>query len=65
MARTVVDEREFSRMLNRIAHEILESNHGPSGLVLLGIPTRGVQLAQRLASLIAEIEGHPDPAGHP
>lgn len=57
MAWTVVDETEFSRMLNRIAHEILESNHGSADLVLLGIPTRGVQLAQRLATLIEQIEG--------
>ena len=59
MAWTVVDEREFSRMLSRIAHEILEANGGPGGLVLLGIPTRGVQLAQRLAGLMEQIEGTP------
>lgn len=59
MAWTVVDEREFSRMLNRMAHEILEANKGSAGLVLLGIPTRGVQLAGRLAALIEEIEGTP------
>ncbi len=59
MPRTVVDEREFSRMLRRIAHEILESNHGSTDLVLLGIPTRGVQLAGRLAALIEQIEGTP------
>jgi pyrimidine operon attenuation protein/uracil phosphoribosyltransferase len=55
----VVDEREFSRMLNRIAHEILESNHGSADVVLLGIPTRGVQLAELLAGLIEQIEGVP------
>jgi len=59
VARTVVDDREFSRILNRIAHEILETNGGAADLVLLGIPTRGVQLAGRLAGLIEQIEGAP------
>jgi pyrimidine operon attenuation protein/uracil phosphoribosyltransferase len=63
MAWTVVDEREFFRMLNRIAHEILEANRGPGGLVLLGIPTRGVQLARRLAELMGQIEGTPIQVG--
>ena len=57
MAWTVADEREISGMLSRIAHEILEANHGPADLVLLGIPTRGVQLAGRLAALIEQIGG--------
>lgn len=48
---------EIARALTRIAHEILEANHGPDDLVLLGIPTRGVHLAQRLAGRLSEITG--------
>ena len=54
-ARTVLHEADISRALTRIAHEILESNRGAENLVLLGIPTRGVTLAHRLARLIGEI----------
>ena len=43
--RTVLHEADIARALTRISHEILESNKGPEGLVLLGIPTRGVALA--------------------
>ncbi|WP_223624807.1 bifunctional pyr operon transcriptional regulator/uracil phosphoribosyltransferase PyrR [Microbacterium sp. EST19A] len=53
--RTVLHEADVSRALTRIAHEILESNRGAENLVLLGIPTRGVTLAHRLARLIGEI----------
>ena len=58
-SRVVADETEVSRSLTRIAHQILEANGGAENLVLLGIPTRGVFLARRLATLIAEIEGRP------
>ena len=58
-SRIVVDGPELARSLTRMAHQILEANHGSDGLVLLGIPTRGVFLARRLAVLIAEIEGRP------
>lgn len=54
-ARTVLQQADISRALTRIAHEILESNRGATGLVLLGIPTRGVALAERLGALIASI----------
>lgn len=47
---------EIGRSLKRIAHEILESNHGSSKLILVGIPTRGVQLADRLHNEICQIE---------
>lgn len=59
ISRTVIDESELSRSLSRIAHEILETNRGSADLVLLGIPTRGVFLARRLAALLGEIEGRP------
>lgn len=58
-SRTVVDASEVSRSLTRIAHEILEANRGSADLVLLGVPTRGVFLARRLAGLIEDIEGRP------
>ena len=54
---------EIRRALSRIAHEILERTHGGEGVVLLGIPTRGVDLARRLAMRIGEFEGTPAPYG--
>ncbi|MFZ0530050.1 MAG: bifunctional pyr operon transcriptional regulator/uracil phosphoribosyltransferase PyrR [Propionicimonas sp.] len=58
-SRVVADAAELSRSLTRMAHQILEANRGADDLVLLGIPTRGVHLASRLAKLITEIEGRP------
>ena len=54
---------DIKRALTRIAHEILERNQGSSSIVLLGIPTRGAHLAQRIASIISEIEGVEIPCG--
>ena len=51
-ARQVLQQADITRALTRISHEILESNRGSEGLVLLGIPTRGVLLAQRLGALL-------------
>ncbi len=51
------------RALARMAHEILEKNGGAEDLVLLGIRTRGVHLARRLAELIQAFEGRPVPWG--
>ncbi len=62
-ARTVMDARDVSRALTRIAHEILERNKGAADLVLLGIPSRGVPLAQRIADRIASVEGIEVPVG--
>ncbi|WP_144877664.1 bifunctional pyr operon transcriptional regulator/uracil phosphoribosyltransferase PyrR [Microbacterium sp. 1.5R] len=62
-ARTVLHDADITRALTRIAHEILESNRGAEDLVLLGIPTRGVALAQRLARLIDEIAQTSVPVG--
>jgi pyrimidine operon attenuation protein/uracil phosphoribosyltransferase len=53
----VLDAEEIRRALTRIAHEILERTHGGETAVLLGIQTRGVPLAGRLAVRIAEFEG--------
>ncbi|CAN5117451.1 bifunctional pyr operon transcriptional regulator/uracil phosphoribosyltransferase PyrR [soil metagenome] len=47
---------EIARALTRIAHEILERNRGAADVVLLGIPTRGLPLARRLATRLAEVE---------
>ena len=55
-ARTVMSESDIHRVLTRIAHEILEANRGVEHLILLGIPRRGVPLANRLAEKLAEIE---------
>jgi len=62
-ARTVLQQADIDRALTRIAHEILESNRGADGLVLLGIPTRGVVLAERLAAVIGRIAASTVPAG--
>jgi pyrimidine operon attenuation protein/uracil phosphoribosyltransferase len=62
-ARTVLHEADIARALTRISHEILESNKGPDGLVLLGIPTRGVSLANRIGALVAGISGSSIPIG--
>jgi pyrimidine operon attenuation protein/uracil phosphoribosyltransferase len=59
----VLEAGEISRALVRIAHEVLERNKGAEGLLLLGIPTRGVQLARRLAATLGRIEGSSVPVG--
>lgn len=53
----IIDSDAMGRAITRIAHEILEKNKGTKDLVLIGIRTRGVPLAERLASKIEEIEG--------
>jgi pyrimidine operon attenuation protein / uracil phosphoribosyltransferase len=59
----VLDAEEIRRALTRIAHEILERTRGGEGIMLLGIPTRGVPLARRLAARIGEFEGLDVPCG--
>ncbi|MCM3501907.1 bifunctional pyr operon transcriptional regulator/uracil phosphoribosyltransferase PyrR [Microbacterium sp. P26] len=61
--RTVMHDADIARALTRISHEILESNKGPEGLVLLGIPTRGVTLANRIGPLVSEFGGTSIPVG--
>jgi pyrimidine operon attenuation protein/uracil phosphoribosyltransferase len=63
IARPVLDANDVQRALTRIAHEIVERNHGADRIVLLGIPTRGVTLARRVAERIAEIESVEVPVG--
>lgn len=60
---TLMDGPSINRALTRIAHEILEKNGGISRLVLVGIRTRGVPLAVRLAERIESIEGSRPPTG--
>ena len=55
----VMDAGDIERAIRRIAHEVLEHNRGSDGIVLLGIQTRGVPLAERLAGALEEIEGEP------
>jgi pyrimidine operon attenuation protein/uracil phosphoribosyltransferase len=61
--REVLTGDDIDRAVRRIAHEILEGNKGPDGLVLLGIPTRGAHLARRLADALAAVEGVQIPVG--
>lgn len=62
-ARTVLQHADITRALTRISHEILEANRGGSDLVLLGIPTRGVLLAQRIGAILDGIEPWGDAVG--
>jgi pyrimidine operon attenuation protein/uracil phosphoribosyltransferase len=52
ITRTVLSGSDIDRAVTRIAHEIVESNQGTANLVILGIPTRGVVLAERIAGVI-------------
>lgn len=61
--RIVLQPSDITRALTRIAHEILESNRGGDDLVVLGIPTRGVVLADRIARLLGKIEPGAGEAG--
>lgn len=61
--RRLLDADDLSRMVRRLAHELLEANGGAEGLVLLGVRTRGVPIARRLADAIRTIEGTEVPVG--
>jgi pyrimidine operon attenuation protein/uracil phosphoribosyltransferase len=54
---TLMDEKDIARALKRIAHEIVERNRGVENVVLIGIPSRGAPLAERIASHLETIEG--------
>jgi len=58
-----MDAERMARTLVRIAHEIVERNRGIEELALVGIRTRGVPIARRLAQAIGEINGHQLPTG--
>ncbi len=60
---TIMDADGIRRALTRISHEIVEKNKGVDDVVLVGIRTRGVPIANRLAGMIAKIEGKRPPVG--
>lgn len=62
-SRVVLDSNDISRALTRLAHEIIERTQGANNLTLMGIPTRGAHLANRLAAKISEIQGTPVAVG--
>lgn len=62
-SRELLSAADVTRTIARIAHQIIEKTAGAEGVVLIGIPTRGTVLAQRLAAAIAEFEGAAPPVG--
>lgn len=59
----LMDEADIARALKRVAHEIVERNRGVTNIVLIGIPRRGVPLAQRVAAHLRTIEERQVPTG--
>jgi pyrimidine operon attenuation protein/uracil phosphoribosyltransferase len=59
----VMDADRMGRTLTRMAHEIVERNRGVESLALVGVRTRGVPIAARLAARLREISGHDVPVG--
>jgi len=59
----IMDQKSMERSITRISHEIIEKNKGVADVVLVGIQTRGVPLAHRIAERIAVIEGVRLPVG--
>ena len=60
---TVMDAEAMRRSLTRIAHEVVERNRGVSGIVLVGVMSKGDVLARRLSRKLEELEGQPVPTG--
>lgn len=63
LKKTILGETQMRRMIRRIAGQIVERNGGVEGLMLIGIRTRGVPLAERLAAEIETLEGSQVPIG--
>jgi len=59
----VLDGDDLRRAFTRIAHEIVERNHGAAHVVLVGLYTRGLAVAERLAAVIEQVEGVDVPVG--
>ena len=59
----IMDKEAIKRALLKISHEILARNNGPENLVLIGLRTRGVFIAERIASMIKGIENATIPVG--
>jgi pyrimidine operon attenuation protein/uracil phosphoribosyltransferase len=62
-AKTILSAADIARVVDRIAHQILEKTSGAADTILLGVPTRGVPLAHRLAERIHAFEGVAVPVG--
>jgi len=56
ISKKLIDKKSIDRAVTRISHEILEKNDGAESLVIIGILTRGADIAKRIASRIKEIE---------
>ena len=56
MAKVVMNEMEMNRALTRLAYEIIERNRGVENIILVGIETRGVPIAKRLAAKLEQLE---------
>ncbi len=63
IASKIMDADDIERALTRLAHEVIERNRGVDSLVMVGIRTRGVPLAQRIAANIEKIAGQKIPVG--
>lgn len=63
MTKEVVDSLAMKRALTRMTYEIIEKNKGISDLVIIGIKTRGIYLAQRIAKRLQQLEGDSVPVG--
>ena len=61
--KVILHAEDLRRALTRIAHEIVERNRGTEGLLFVGLHSRGVPIAQRLAQTIKEVEGAQIPVG--
>src|SRR5437016_13693468 len=59
----VMDPEDVRRATWRMAHEVIERNHGTEGLVLIGLQTGGVQIAARLSEAIGSVSGELVPVG--
>ena len=53
----ILDDQAIRRALTRVAHEIIEKNKGIENVILVGIKTRGIYIANRLAERVEQIEG--------
>lgn len=60
----IIDSTAFKRVVNRLAHEVLERNKGIENVALVGIRTRGEHLANRLRDVLVGIEGKRVPVGY-
>lgn len=60
----ILNAEDIRRALIRIAHEIAERNEGAQNIILVGIRRRGVPLAERIATTLADFEGQQVPVGH-